>query len=337
MRCAVPVLLVAASWGLLAFAPPKPRVGKPKAKASAPISWSADAVNNPALKDVVKPKSSGAATLRAQILLSRAHYSVGEIDGFFGENMTEVIKAYQRDNNLPTSGVVDAATWEALDKDDAPALTTYTVTEDDVNTPFQQIPTEMEEEAKLKTLGYQNLPEMLGEKFHCNPALLDKLNPGKNLEMPGTELTVPSVAYNETPPKVAQVQVSKSTHLVTAMDADGKTVAVYPATMGSEHDPLPLGDWKIATVLQNPPFYYNPALFWDAKPTDTKAKLPPGPNGPVGVVWIGLSKEHYGIHGTPEPSTIGHTASHGCIRLTNWDAEQLSQMVHTGIPAHLLE
>jgi lipoprotein-anchoring transpeptidase ErfK/SrfK len=130
-------------------------------------------------------------------------------------------------------------------------------------------------------------------------------------------------------PKAASIVVSKSKGTLKAYDESGKLVAVYTATMGSTHDPLPLGQWKIEAISHNPKFHYNPALFWDAKPGSEKALLPAGPNGPVGVVWIALSKPHYGIHGTPHPETIGRAESHGCVRLTNWDAARLAQMVST--------
>lgn len=131
-------------------------------------------------------------------------------------------------------------------------------------------------------------------------------------------------------PQVDKIVVSKSKGVLKGYGADGKLVAVYTATMGSEHDPLPLGQWKVNGVARNPKFHYNPALFWDARPGDRKAMLPPGPNGPVGVVWIDLSKPHYGIHGTPNPESIGRAESHGCVRLTNWDAARLSLMVKPG-------
>src|SRR6185436_15437420 len=113
----------------------------------------------------------------------------------------------------------------------------------------------------------------------------------------------------------------------TLLDSSGKTFAHFPASTGSKHDPLPLGSWKIQGVARNPVFHYNPQLFWDANPKHGKAKIPPGPNNPVGVVWIDLSKPHYGIHGTPEPSKVGKTESHGCIRLTNWDVAELATAV----------
>ena len=142
-------------------------------------------------------------------------------------------------------------------------------------------------------------------------------------------LTLALLGVGTNQPKADKIVVDKSEGTLQAFDASGKLVAQFTATMGSTHDPLPLGDWKILAVAKNPPFHYNPELFWDAKATDEKAKLPPGPNGPVGVTWIDLSKEHYGIHGTPNPETIGRAESHGCVRLTNWDAARLAQMVST--------
>jgi lipoprotein-anchoring transpeptidase ErfK/SrfK len=133
------------------------------------------------------------------------------------------------------------------------------------------------------------------------------------------------------------VVVDKSEQNVRVLDAGGNVLAQFPATLGSAHDPLPLGTWQIQGVSKLPPFHYNPDLFWDAGAKDEKATLPPGPNGPVGVVWIDLSKEHYGIHGTPEPQSVSRTQSHGCIRLTNWDAAKLAQMVKPGTPAVLQE
>jgi lipoprotein-anchoring transpeptidase ErfK/SrfK len=195
----------------------------------------------------------------------------------------------------------------------------------------------MMEKAKLPALGYESPLEALGEKFHASPKLLQQLNPGKDFATAGQQIVVPDVNSPAPLPKAAKVVVDKSDSVVMLVDAAGKTIAQYPATMGSEHDPLPLGEWKIRGVSRNPEFHYNPALFWDANPTHEKATIPPGPNNPVGVVWIDLSKDHYGIHGTPEPSKISKTQSHGCIRLTNWDALALAQAVSPGMTALLQE
>jgi len=157
----------------------------------------------------------------------------------------------------------------------------------------------------------------------------DRIAPGA-VDDPDWQQTLQSLGVGTEQPKVAKVVVSKSKDTLKAYDEGGKLVALFTVTSGSSHDPLPLGTWKVNGVSRNPPFHYNPDLFWDAKAGDEKTKLPPGPNGPVGVVWIDLSKEHYGIHGTPEPQTIGRTESHGCVRLTNWDAARLAQMVSPG-------
>ena len=157
----------------------------------------------------------------------------------------------------------------------------------------------------------------------------DRIAPG-SVDDSTWQATLQSLGVGTDYPKADKVVVSKGGGTLKAYDAGGKLIAEFTVTSGSSHDPLPIGTWKVNGVTRNPPFHYNPDLFWDAKATDEKATLPPGPNGPVGVVWIDLNKEHYGIHGTPEPQTIGRTQSHGCVRLTNWDAARLAQMVSPG-------
>ncbi len=300
-------------------------------------SWDPEKVNDAGLVTLVGPKTSGPAVLRAQVLLDRARFSPGEIDGVFGSNVEKAINAFQQANGLSVSGRVDLDTWTALNRDTTPVLAAYTVTAGDLAGPFLPIPSDIVEKAKLLAMGYVSPLELLGEKFHASPALLKRLNAGKDFAREGTDIMVPNVADSPPLPKGGKVVVSKSTSTVALVGADGRTIAQFPASMGSEHDPLPLGNWKILGVAKNPVFHYNPALFWDANPTHTKAKIPPGPNNPVGVAWIDLSKKNYGIHGTPEPSFIGKTQSHGCIRLTNWDAAALSQAVGPGTPAILQE
>jgi lipoprotein-anchoring transpeptidase ErfK/SrfK len=288
----------------------------------------------PSTRNRVEP--AGKPVLKAQILLSRANFSVGEIDGIAGDNFRRAISGFQKSRGIPSTGKMDPATWNLLQADAAPPLVSYTIAQDDVAGPFEKAPVDMMEKAKLKRLGYESAIEGLGEKFHASPALLRKLNPGKAFDQAGVEIIVPNISKDQ-PGKAASIEVRKADALVLALDADGKVIAQYPATIGSEHDPLPVGSWAVTTVLRNPPFYYDPSLFWNAEAGDEKAKIPPGPNNPVGVVWIGLTKAHYGIHGTPEPSTIGHAESHGCIRLTNWDAAELAGMVAPKTPVHLKE
>ncbi len=302
-------------------------------------SFSAAAVNAATNRPIltVSPKRSASVT-RAQILLDRAHFSAGEIDGRLGGNMRGAIAAFNRSRKIKDGTRVSAATWKALNLDTAPAIVPYTLTAEDVAGPFIAIPEEMAAKAKLPVLGYESVNEALGEKFHVSPSLLAALNPGKKLNRAGTVIQVPNVVR----PPVAKsagmsVRVSRSAGAVEAVDGNGTVVARYPATTGSQHDPLPLGEWKINGVARNPTYNYNPDLFWDAEADEKKVKLAAGPNSPVGAVWIDLSKPHYGIHGTPEPSTIGKTSSHGCIRLTNWDALELAKIVTPGMAAVLVE
>lgn len=308
----------------------------PAFSASAPAGrLHPDNVNNAKSLPPVGPKSKGAAVLRAEVLLDRARFSPGEIDAAFGSNLQRAIVGFQTANRLSPTGRIDSRTWAALNRDSAPVLTQYKITEADVAGPFASIPDDMMEKSKMSALGYASAAEALGEKFHASPKLLQQLNPGKDLGRAGEEIIVPNVGAPAPLPKAAKVIVDKSSSTVTLVDASGKTIAQFPASTGSARDPLPLGTWKIQSVSKNPAFHYNPKLFWDADPGHDKAKIAPGPNNPVGVVWVDLSKEHYGIHGTPEPSTIGKTQSHGCIRLTNWDAATLAQAVTSGVPAIL--
>jgi len=309
------------------------------------IGWAApgsesDSINAAAINAVqsgpIGPGAKGPAVARAQILLARAHFSCGQIDGDYGTNMEKTVTAFEQARGLPADGRVGAEGWAALNADTAPVIVTYTIDSQDVAGPFVSVPSSMMEQAKLAYLGYASPLDQLAEKFHASPSLMGALNPGTNFSGAGERILVPNT-LTMPPGTAARVVVSKGDSSVTVYDGHGRLLAYYVATVGSEHDPLPIGDWEIRGVSRNPVFHYNPRLFWDANPQDEKAVIPAGPRNPVGVVWIDLSKDHYGIHGTPDPAKIGHTESHGCIRLTNWDASQLAEMVKPGTPATLKE
>ena len=318
--------------------------------------------------------SKGEAVIRSAILLDRLKLSPGEIGQSYNDNLAKAVTAFQVANGLTATGNVDPPTWQNLNQSQAAAvdqselkqnasppngpqpdldqnrdvpslkaITTYVIALEDVNGKFTKIPRMkgpnagenlMLREAKLPELNYQSALELLAEKFHSSPRLLVELNPGKAFDKAGTQLNVPNVLVPD-PPQATSIVVDGPNKSVSALDGNGRLLAFYPATVGSQHDPLPAGEWKIKEIIHYPHFKYNPDLFWDAENKHPRATLPPGPNNPVGVVWIGLSKEHYGIHGTPEPSRIGASQSHGCIRLTNWDALQLSKIVRVGTVAVL--
>lgn len=284
----------------------------------------------PAAKAPATPSAPAVDLLAVQVLLDRARFSPGEIDGRPGANTTRASEAFATVKGLSVTDALSQA---------EPATQQYVITAEDAAGPFEpSIPEDMMEKATLLSLSFTSVVEALGERFHSDPALLKQLNPGASFAA-GETIVVPNVR----PPAAAAprsdltITVSKAQSVLTVTDASGTVLYHAPATTGSEHDPLPIGRWVVTGIARNPPFFYSPELFWDADPGHSKTRLPPGPNGPVGVVWIDLDKPHYGIHGTPEPGTVGHTSSHGCVRLTNWDAAAVANMVAKGVTVAFTE
>ncbi|MEO0033917.1 MAG: hypothetical protein RIS94_3675 [Pseudomonadota bacterium] len=290
--------------------------------------------------------------MHLQVVLERLGFAPGVIDNTLGLSTRNALRGYQEAKGLPPSGAADDATMASL----APyamiaATRLVTIPATFAAGPFAPLPKNPSDQAKLPALGYASLDEKLAERFHTTPEALHALNPAVQAFTAGQKIRVPNVGADAIDPTLVtdknwaatlaalgvgtgspaatRIVVSRSAGTLRAFDEQGKLVALFTVTTGSEHDPLPLGTWKILGIDHNPKFHYNPALFWDVSDAKPQALLPAGPNNPVGVVWIDLSKPHYGIHGTPEPQTIGRTESHGCVRLTNWDAARLSTMVST--------
>jgi lipoprotein-anchoring transpeptidase ErfK/SrfK len=298
--------------------------------------WSLDGLNNANwVSDLGKGQFTEYA--KAQVLLNRHHASPGVIDGISGKNMLKAISAFQVMNGLSASGALDTQTWDLLSAGQSnDVFQTYTITQQDIDGPYaSSIPHDYAEQAKMKGLYYTRVTEMLAERFHMDENFLKKLNPNATFATAGETLVVANTREDLSEP-VALIIAHKGAKQLYAFDSNNKMVASYPATIGSTDTPSPKGTYQVKAIAANPWYGYNPKNFVQGK-NMKPLSLPPGPNNPVGNMWIALTKPSFGIHGTPEPSLISKTASHGCIRLTNWDANALSKRVKPGVTVRFLE
>jgi lipoprotein-anchoring transpeptidase ErfK/SrfK len=309
---------------------PAPPAG-PALVAEAPKDPRAVAVNEAAWSAGGRPKNDP-ALLRAQVLLARAHFSPGVIDGQDGGNFRNALSAFERAHGLAADGKLDEASWAALTAGDAgPAVVSYTITDADVRGPFRPVPAnDYKAMSALPALGYATPLEALAEKFHADEALLTALNPYVDFAKAGGAILVPAVGVQALGAPVTRVEVDKTARQVRAFGADGQLLAAYPATVGSAERPAPTGDYAVKGVAMDPVYTYDPKRLTFGDPTTGKVTIRPGPNNPVGVAWIAIDYPTYGIHGAPDPKLVGKTASHGCVRLTNWDARELAQAVKPG-------
>lgn len=305
-------------------------------------------------------KRASPVMLKAQVLLARAGFSPGSIDARLGGNFQKALRAFQQAKGLETSGKLDENTWKALtDGSGEEVVKRYAIAASDTKGPFVgDIPKDYEKMAELERLAYHTPRELLAEKFHMSEPLLAALNKGAALDRAGSEIIVANVEPLEIKTsgkkkrgqddenvgttdrgasKNVRVQVNKSERAVRVFGEDGKLLAYYPASIGSAEKPAPSGTLEVKKVTVEPTYRYDPKYAFKGQKATEPVEVAAGPNNPVGLVWIALSAESYGIHGTPEPDHVSKTESHGCIRLTNWDALALTKLVTRGTQVEFLD
>lgn len=288
----------------------------------------------PLEKPAQKPPEPDAAIVKLQVLLDRAGVSPGVIDGYFGDNLIKAIAGFEAQQKLPVDGKLDPNVLERL-MDVVPAVQAYAITADDGQNLVSSIPEDYSKQAELPQLGYTSIAEKLAERFHMDINLLKSLNPTAAFSAGETiAVTIPGSPKNGV---VKHIEVNRKSGQLFALSEDGQPLSIYPATIGSEDTPSPAGTHKVKGVSRMPVYTYNPKINFQQGNNNKKLELPGGQNGPVGSVWIDLTEPTYGIHGTPEPELIGKAGSHGCVRLTNWDAEELAGMVKPGVVVEFVD
>jgi len=309
------------------------------ANPAAAAELNANAINTaePSAKALSDSKPT-ALGVRLQVLLDRAHFSPGEIDGKFGENARKALQAFAEAQQLPRSSTLSEDVWKKLGVDERPATTNYTIAGKDVAGPFlERLPSKMEDMKDIPRLSYTSPREGLAEKFHMSEELLATLNPGQRFDRAGDSIVVVDTGSEQTATKAARVEVDKVRQTVKLFDKSNALIGFYPATVGSEEKPSPSGTLKVTEIDPNPTYRYNPDYHFKGVHSRKAFTIKPGPNNPVGTMWINLSAESYGIHGTPSPGKVSKAESHGCVRLTNWDAERVAAQVAKGTPVSFIE
>lgn len=330
MKTPLPLLAAALALAGPAYAQTGDAAQQPKA------SITAEAINSAAYDGGMLPQDQSAFTARLQVLLDRAGASPGVIDGWEGENVEKAVRAFEEMNDLPVDGSVDAEVWRALGGERGDAFVRHTITEEDVSRIVPPLPDDYSELAERDWLGYTSAAEKIAERFHMDLEFLQTLNPDADFAQVGSEIWVADPG-EDAEPQIARLVADKSRARLLVYDDQDRLVLSYPVTIGSDDLPSPSGSHQVEAIAVEPTYSYRPDTNFKQGDNDQALTLPPGPNGPVGIVWIDLSEPTYGLHGTPYPDEIDKTSSHGCVRMTNWDAMELAQAIEPGVPVEFRE
>jgi len=334
--CLACVFATGLGWAALSVAGQPDNTAPPPARSVALPSQQPEgkAIDAARFADTLAPDAQHRLLIKVETLLDRAHFAPGVIDGTPGENLHNALAAYAQAHGLPTEGTVTEQIFNALSQaDKAPITQDYTITAEDEKGPFiGSVPNDFAKLAKLKHVGYRSVEQELAERFHMSEGLLRALNPSADFGKPGTSILVVRPGNGDLAADVARLEVDKSANQLRVFDNAGTLIAVFPATVGSTDRPAPSGHWAIKSVTFNPTYVYDPKVLTFGPKRKGVLKIAPGPNNPAGLVWIDLTKATYGIHGAPDPELVGKAASHGCVRLTNWDAVVLGHAVKADTP-----